>query len=46
MVLAAFAEKGPLSPKEEACWRVLSVISFVIIHEAFIGTEPYGKLFR
>ena len=45
MVLAAFAEKGPLPPKEEAHWRVLSIISFVVIREAFVGMEPYGKLF-
>ena len=40
MVLAAFAEKGPLPLKEEAHWRVLSVV-----YEAFIGVEPYGNLF-
>ena len=28
MVLAAFAEKRPLPPKEEAHWRVLSVVGF------------------
>ena len=46
MVLAAFAEKGPLPPKEEVHWRVLSVVGFAIVREAFIGMEPYGKLFR
>ena len=46
MVSAAFAEKGPLTPKEEAHWRVLSVVGFVIVHEAFVGMEPYGDLFR
>ena len=46
MVLAAFAEKGPLPSKEEAHWRVLSVVGFVIVHEAFVGMEPYGDLFR
>ena len=45
MVLAAFAKKGLLPPKEEAHWRVLSVVGFAIVHEAFIGMEPYGKLF-
>ena len=45
MVLAAFAEKGPLLPKEEAHWRVLSIISFVVVHEAFVRMEPYGDLF-
>ena len=45
MVLAAFVEKGPLPPKEEAHWRVLSVIDFVIIREAFVEKEPYGDLF-
>ena len=46
MVSAAFTEKGPLPPKEEAHWRVLSVIGFVVIREAFIEMEPYGNLFR
>ena len=46
MVLAAFAEKGPLPPKEEAYWRVLPVAGFVIICEAFIGMEPYGDFSR
>ena len=46
MVSATFAEKGPLPPKEEAHWGVLSVVDFAIVHEAFIGMEPYGKLFR
>ena len=46
MVLAAFAEKGSLPPKEEAHWRVLSVVSFVIIRKAFVKMEPYGKLFQ
>ena len=45
MVLAAFAKKGPLLPKEEAHWRVLSIVCFVVIREAFIGMEPYEKLF-
>ena len=45
MVLAAFTEKGPLPPKEEAHWRVLRVIGFVLAYEAFIGMEPYGDLF-
>ena len=46
MVLAAFAEKGPLPLKEEAHWRVLHVAGFVPACEAFIGMEPYGDLFR
>ena len=45
MVSAAFAEKGPLPSKEEAHWRVLSVVSFAVVGEAFVGMEPYGKLF-
>ena len=40
MVLAAFAEKGPLPPKE-GHWRVLHVTGFVTICEAFVGMEPY-----
>ena len=46
MVLASFTEKGPLPPKEEAHWKVLSVVGFVVVHEAFVGMEPYGDLFR
>ena len=46
MVLAAFAEKGPLPLKEEAHRRVLHVAGFVTICEAFVGMEPYGKPFR
>ena len=46
MVLAAFAEKGPLPPKEEVHWRVLSVVGFVVVCEAFVGMKPYGDLFR
>ena len=45
MVLATFAEKGPLLSKEEAHWRVLSIVGFAVIREAFIRMEPYGKLF-
>ena len=45
MMLAAFAEKGPLPPKEEAYWRVLSVVGFVIVREAFVRMEPYRDLF-
>ena len=37
MVLAAFAKKGLLPPKEVAHWRVLSIVGFAIIHEAFVG---------
>jgi len=46
MVLVAFTEKGPLLPKEEAHWRVLSVVGFAVVREAFVGMEPYGNLFR
>ena len=46
MVLAAFAKKGPLLPKEDAHWRVLSVVGFVVVREAFVGMEPYGNLFQ
>ena len=31
MVLAAFVEKGPRLPKEEAHWRVLSVVGFAVV---------------
>ena len=46
MVSVAFAKKGPLPPKEEVHWRVLSVVDFAVVREAFVGMEPYGKLFR
>ena len=46
MVSAAFAEKGPLTPKEEAHWRVLSIVGFVVVREAFVRMEPYEDLFR
>ena len=46
MVLAAFTEKGPLPSKEEAYWRVPSVVGFVVVHEAFVGMEPYEDLLR
>ena len=45
MVLATFAEKGPLLPKEETHWRVLSIIGVVVVREAFVGMEPYGDHF-
>ena len=45
-VSAAFAKKGPLPPKEEVPWRVLSVVGFAIVCKAFVGMELYGKLFR
>ena len=45
MVLAAFAEKGPLPPKEEAHWRVLHIAGFVAVREAFIEMEPYVDFF-
>ena len=46
MVSATFAEKGPLPPKEEAHWRVLSIVGFVVVREAFVGMDPYGGLLR
>ena len=46
MVLAAFAEKGPLPPKEEAHWKVLHVLGSVAVCEAFVRMEPYGDFFR
>ena len=46
MALAAFAEKGPLLPKEEAHWRVMSVVGFVVVREAFVGMELYGTFFQ
>ena len=45
MVSTAFAEKGPPPPKEEVHWRVLSVVGFVVVREAFVGMKPYGDLF-
>ena len=45
MALATFAEKGPLLPKEEAHWRVLSIVGSIVVREAFIGMEPYKDLF-
>jgi len=44
MVPVAFTKKGPLPPKEEAHWRVLSVVGFVVVREAFVRMEPYGNL--
>ena len=44
MESAAFVEKELLSPKE-AHWRVLSVVGFVVVREAFVGMEPYEGLF-
>ena len=46
MVLAVFAKKGPLPPKEEVHWRVLRVVGFVIVYEAFVGMEPYVGFFQ
>ena len=45
MVLAAFAEKGLLPPKEVVHWRVPHVAGFIIVYEAFIGMEPYVDSF-
>ena len=44
MESATFIEKGPLPPKEEAHWRVLSVVNFVVVREAFAGMDPYRGL--
>ena len=44
MESATFTEKGLLLPKEEAHWRVLSVVGFVVVHEAFTGMDPYRGL--
>ena len=46
MVLAAFAEKELLPPKEVARWRVLHVADFVTVCEAFIEMEPHVDSFR
>ena len=46
MVLAAFAEKGLVPPKEVAHRRVPYVTGFVTIYEAFIGKEPRVDSFR
>ena len=46
MVLVAFTEKGLVSSKEVAHWRVSYVIGFVTIYEAFIRMEPYVDSFR
>ena len=39
MVFAAFAEKGPLSLKEEVHWRVLSVIDFAVVRGGLSSAE-------
>ena len=46
MVLAAFIEKGLLSPKEMAHWRVVNVAGFITVYEAFIEMEPHVDSFR
>ena len=46
MVLATFAKKGPLPLKEEAYWRVPSIVGFVVVREAFVRMEPYGDFFQ
>ena len=46
MVLAAFAEKGLVPPKEVAHWRVPYVAGFITVCEAFIRMEPYVDSFR
>ena len=45
MVLAAFTEKGPLPPKEEAHWTVLRIVGFVIVYETFVEMELYVGFF-
>ena len=45
MVLATFAEKGSLLPKEDAHWKVLHNTGFVTVCEAFVGMEPYRDFF-
>ena len=46
MVLATFAEKGLVPPKEVAHWRVSYVTGFVTIYEAFVGIELLMDSFR
>ena len=46
MVLAAFAKKGLVPPKEVAHERGPYVADFVIFYEAFVGMEPYVDSFR
>ena len=43
MVSAAFAEKGSLPPKEEAHWRVLSIVGFAIVRDGLSSARnaPY-----
>ena len=41
VVLAAFAEKGLVPPKEVAHWRVSYVAGFVAVYEAFVRMKPY-----
>ena len=43
MVFAAFAKKGPPSSKEEAHWRVLSVVGFTIVRS---GLSLEGNALR
>ena len=46
MVLAAFAEKGLVLPKEVAHERGPYVADFVIVYEAFVRMEPYVDSFQ
>ena len=46
VVLAAFAKKGLLPPKEVAHWRVLHVAGFVTVYEAFFRMEQHVDSFR
>ena len=45
MVLATFAEKGLVQPKEVVHWRVLYIAGFITVYEAFIGMEPHMDSF-
>ena len=46
MVLASFAEKGLLSSKEVAHWRVLHVMGFITVYDAFVEMEPHVDSFQ
>ena len=47
VVLATFAEKGLLSSKEVAHWRVLHVTVFITVCGAFIGmvVDSFCRIF-
>ena len=44
--MAAIAEKGLLSSKEVAHWRVLHVMGFITVYDAFVEMEPHVDSFR